>query len=134
MKPLRSGLSCFCFILAMVLASCAVPPSGASRSRTGDTAFAQAPQDRPGLGTRWGETRASHVADTYFHRANGNRAAAVASIYYNDAAGIRAMSGATASRRRWPVLSNSAARLVRSACGIRAAVSCLGWLSGIAGL
>jgi hypothetical protein len=66
--------------------------------------FAQAPTDRPGLGTKWGETRQSRVSVTDFQRADPDRPLATAAIYYNDATGVRAMAGAVAWQRRWSML------------------------------
>jgi hypothetical protein len=68
---------------------------------TGSSRFAKAPQDRPGLGTKWGETRTSRVEFSDFVRANPTRPVATASIYYNDAVGIRAMAGAVSPRATW---------------------------------
>src|SRR5690349_17881037 len=74
-------------------------PSGAGGSH-----FAQAPTDRPGLGTKWGETRRSRVELTSFRRADPAKPIATAAIYYNDDAGIAAMANATAWQRTWPAL------------------------------
>jgi hypothetical protein len=83
------------------------PPQAASRSAaTSDTrsfepsskaeaeAAAAAPteRERPGLGTEWGETRASHVYDVTFLRASPGRPFAVAQLFYNDRAGVDALS------------------------------------------
>jgi hypothetical protein len=102
--------------VASFLASCTGPESAApSRSRSAaapETAqYSQAPQDRPGLGTKWGETRTSRVATTAFDRAS-KQPLALAAINYNDAAGIRAMAGAVEWRRGWPVLHNPAGSLI----------------------
>lgn len=57
--------------------------------RAGATSdYASAPPDRPGLGTRWGETRRSLVSATNFERATPVRPLAIAEIFYNDRAGI----------------------------------------------
>jgi hypothetical protein len=48
------------------------------------------PEERPGLGTVWGETLVSHVTDTVFERAA--TPPTVATLYYNDRAGIAAMA------------------------------------------
>ncbi|MFT5906366.1 MAG: hypothetical protein ACI9E1_001974 [Cryomorphaceae bacterium] len=48
-------------------------------------------QERPGLGTGWGDDVASAVNFTSFQRANV-RPASIASIYYNDKEGIKAMT------------------------------------------
>lgn len=47
-------------------------------------------EERPGLGTQWGETRSSHVSNAPFERANGNPFA-VTTVRYNDQNGIAAM-------------------------------------------
>jgi hypothetical protein len=47
-------------------------------------------EERPGLGTTWGETRESHVSNAPFERANGNPFA-VSTVRYNDENGISAM-------------------------------------------
>ena len=76
------------------------------------TRFAQAPTDRPGLGTKWGETRESPVGLTTFERADPTHPIVKAALYYNDAAGIRAMAGAVAWNRSWPILALPAASLI----------------------
>lgn len=106
-------------IAALLVASCEGPQSGVSQ-RSGTIAhreaatpqFAQAPTDRPGLGTKWGETRQSRVNFAGFERANRARPIASAAIYYNDAEGIRAMAGAVAWRRTWPSLPGPAQSLI----------------------
>lgn len=55
------------------------------------TSIKPMPQERPGLGTGWGDDVASNVSYTSFQRAS-NRPAAVESIYYNDKEGIKAMT------------------------------------------
>ncbi len=103
--------------LASLLTGCSTEtaPLTAERRATGaGTAehFAEAPPDRPGLGTRWGETRRSQVEVTQFARADFDHPLAVAAIYYNTEGGIRAMAGATAWRRSVPLLPNPAGSLV----------------------
>ena len=99
----------------LFLVSCAGPETTTTTSRsTGpseSSRFAEAPRDRPGLGTKWGETRLSRVATTAFQRAS-QQPTATAAIYYNDAVGIRAMATASDWRRQWPVLRAPAANLV----------------------
>jgi hypothetical protein len=75
-----------------------------STGTAGAARFAQPPTDRPGLGTKWGETRISRVGYASFRRADATHPLATAAIYYNDDAGIRAMAGAVAWQRRWPLL------------------------------
>jgi hypothetical protein len=49
------------------------------------------PEERPGLGTVFGEDRVSRVHDVSFERATP-RPFAVATVHYNDAAGVQAMA------------------------------------------
>jgi hypothetical protein len=102
--------------LALLLAACetAPPPSlhGRSAAETARAGFAEPPRDRPGLGTKWGETRQSQVEAASFERADSRHPFAVASIYYNDATGVRAMAGAVAWRRHAPFLPDPAAALI----------------------
>jgi hypothetical protein len=101
--------------IASFLASCTAPEVAPSLNRPAtareSAAFSQPPQDRPGLGTKWGETRISRVASTAFERAS-KQPLAVAAINYNDAAGIRAMAGAVEWRRGWPLLRSPAGSLI----------------------
>jgi hypothetical protein len=46
--------------------------------------------ERPGLGTTWGETMASHVSNAPFERASSNPFS-LTTIHYNDASGVAAM-------------------------------------------
>lgn len=90
----------------MLFGSCeypAVSPAGNERASAAPSGFAEAPHDRPGLGTKWGEARESHSNSAPFKRAT-NSPLAAAAIYYNDAQGIRAMAGAVAWRRGWSVM------------------------------
>ncbi|HEV8184795.1 MAG TPA: hypothetical protein VGP40_02490 [Chthoniobacterales bacterium] len=100
-----------CCIALVALGSC-VSPSQPGTRRVASESFAAAPENRPGLGTGWGETRESRSVDTRFQRANLRRPSALAKIYYNDAAGIRAMAGATELRRTWPVLAGVAENFI----------------------
>jgi hypothetical protein len=50
----------------------------------------QKDDERPGLGTTWGETRSSHVSNAPFERGSSNPFA-LTTIRYNDANGIAAM-------------------------------------------
>jgi hypothetical protein len=101
----------------LMFAACAetpqtVAPSEAAGAATPKSRFSSAPSDRPGLGTKWGETRTSHVGMSSFERANFDHPFAAGAIYYNDEAGIRAMTGTVAWERRMPILSDPAAALV----------------------
>lgn len=49
-------------------------------------------EQRPGLGTTWGETRASQVSSSPFEREDPSSPVALTSVFYNDEAGIRAMT------------------------------------------
>jgi hypothetical protein len=57
------------------------------------------PQDRPGLGTEWGETRSSQITTVPFTRAEPTNPFAMASLFYNDEEGARAMASAAGFRR-----------------------------------
>src|SRR5262245_58326459 len=50
---------------------------------------AAAAEERPGLGTEWGETRSSRVSETAFARSSP-RPWALVQLYYNDAQGLAA--------------------------------------------
>ncbi len=51
----------------------------------------QQPQERPGLGTGWGESRVSHVHEVGFDRSD-TRPFAVATLHYNDLQGVQALA------------------------------------------
>ena len=53
-------------------------------------------EERPGLGTEWGGSRASHVSDAPFARRSFEDPWASSTLYYNDADGIRSMMGGAA--------------------------------------
>src|SRR5262249_13328214 len=53
---------------------------------------AEPPQERPGLATSWGESRASHVREVSFQRADDDVPLSVGTLFYNDRAGIDAMA------------------------------------------
>src|SRR6267143_5900677 len=102
MKQFRGLLTILASFAVLFLCSC---ESQVATGGAGATArFAQAPTDRPGLGTKWGETRRSRVGYASFRRSDSTHPLATAAIYYNDAAGIRAMAGAVAWQRHWPLL------------------------------
>lgn len=92
-------------LAAVGFASCETSQisSVAHRESRAQSEFAQAPADRPGLGTKWGETRESRAGFVPFKRASSSPIAAAA-IYYNDADGVRAMVGAVAWRRTWSTM------------------------------
>ncbi|MEO7166170.1 MAG: hypothetical protein ABI787_10870 [Spartobacteria bacterium] len=68
-------------IAAFVLGSCASPAPQTGRSASGQASFAAALPDRPGLGTAWGETRASAASVTNFDRATPAQPLASAAIF-----------------------------------------------------
>jgi len=109
MKQIRRLLKIFLLLGFLFFGSC---ESYVSTGNTGAARFAQAPTDRPGLGTKWGETRTSRVGFANFQRADSSHPIATAAIYYNDEAGIRAMAGAVACQRRWPLLPAPSERLI----------------------
>ncbi|MEP7051600.1 MAG: hypothetical protein ABJB12_14660 [Pseudomonadota bacterium] len=74
--------------------------SAAPASRSAQSGGAYQPQpdkaekkdDRPGLGTTWGETRTSYVSNQAFERADFSHPFALLALNYNDAAGVQAMA------------------------------------------
>jgi hypothetical protein len=69
--------------------------SGAARGASAEPAKKSArpfdvQPERPGLGTTWGETMASHVSNVAFERASNNPFS-LTTIRYNDSSGITAM-------------------------------------------
>ena len=78
---------------------------------TAGSEFAAAPE-RPGLGTRWGETRESRVTAAEFRRADAATPTATASIHYDDAAGVRAVARTAQARRTRPVLPRNLAQFI----------------------
>jgi hypothetical protein len=101
----------FCWLLFLPI-SVFLDGCGSQIASNGSARFAQAPPDRPGLGTKWGETRGSRVEFTGFRRSDPNHPLATAAIYYNDAAGIQAMANTVAWQRTWPMLPPRAQSLV----------------------
>jgi hypothetical protein len=101
-----------CILAAILFGSCESPIGPVSyRESAARSGFAQSPQDRPGLGTKWGETRMSRTNFVPFHRATDSPIAATV-IYYNDAEGVRAMAGAVEWRRTWSVMPPRLASLI----------------------
>lgn len=98
-------------IFLFVSLLCGCEPQVANNSGSA-ARFAQAPTDRPGLGTKWGETRGSRVEYASFRRADPGRPIATGAIYYNDASGIQAMASAAAWQRTWSTLPPRVQRLV----------------------
>jgi hypothetical protein len=58
-----------------------------------------APDDHPGLGTQWGETRTSRISMVDFQRADRSSPFATAALFYNDEEGARAMTASSGFRR-----------------------------------
>jgi hypothetical protein len=100
MKPPSAWLCLLCISLFLCCCESQIANHGGGTAAR----FAQAPTDRPGLGTRWGETRGSRVEFASFRRADPADPIATAAIYYNDAAGVQAMASAVAWQRTWPML------------------------------
>jgi len=80
-------------------ASPAAAPSQAARgsAKAGSASAYRPPaekraEDRPGLGTTWGETRTSYVSNSPFERADYSRPFAVVALNYNDDSGVQAMA------------------------------------------
>lgn len=71
-------------------------PSAAGKSAE---AAASAPEDRPGLGTQWGEQRSSSITSVPFVRGDKANPFATAVLYYNDEAGAKAMATSTGFAR-----------------------------------
>ena len=68
-------------LLALFVGSCATPseyPTGSEERAT--TSYAEPPQDRPGLGTKWGEEKKSSAREIRFVRATPDRPLALAKI------------------------------------------------------
>lgn len=61
------------------------------------------PRERPGLGTEWGETRASYVQDTTFLRVAPEHPFAVAELFYNDRHGVDALEAYHGGAVRGPL-------------------------------
>src|SRR5277367_5190342 len=74
----------------------APPPAEKSVRRHAEAA---PDQDRPGLGTQWGETRTSRISFVGFERADVSSPFASAALFYNDEEGARAMTASSGFRR-----------------------------------
>jgi hypothetical protein len=91
--------------------SAPAPAPAAARGEaatSGDGAYQPTPapkEDRPGLGTEWGETRQSRVSSAPFERADADRPLSATSFFYNDESGVRAALGAGFWDRRSPGVS-----------------------------
>jgi hypothetical protein len=81
-------------------ASAGAPDAPARSARkSAPSAEVAPPQDRPGLGTQWGETRSSRISMVSFERADAGSPFASAALFYNDEEGARAMTSASGFRR-----------------------------------
>ena len=70
----------------------AAPKGAAARGGSAWQPPAEKKDDRPGLGTSWGETRTSYVSSSPFERADWSRPFALVSVNYNDESGIQAVA------------------------------------------
>jgi hypothetical protein len=72
------------------------PPTASLESSSGPSSHWQAPapepENRPGLGTEWGESRESHIREVSFFRNDPDRPFAVAQLFYNDQRGVEALA------------------------------------------
>ncbi len=57
------------------------------------------PEQRPGLGTEWGEARTSHINQVSFTRGEAAKPHFLASLFYNDEHGAKAMASSAGFRR-----------------------------------
>lgn len=76
----------------------AAPAARSESAAASGGAFEPSPtpqDDRPGLGTEWGEARFSRVSSAPFERADGDRPLSTSSFFYNDEAGVRSALGAS---------------------------------------
>lgn len=94
--------------------SAAAPPAAARAEASGassDGAYrpapTPAPEERPGLGTEWGETRDSRVSSAPFERQDYATPLATTSFFYNDESGVRAMLGSGYWDRRTDGISTA---------------------------
>ncbi len=77
----------------------APPPPAAAAEKSSSARRAEAPVDRPGLGTEWGETRFSRISTVSFVRADSTTPFATTGVFYNDEEGARAMASSAGFRR-----------------------------------
>ncbi|HEX2869594.1 MAG TPA: hypothetical protein VHP33_00025 [Polyangiaceae bacterium] len=94
--------------------SASAPPAPAAARDSGgsaDGAFRPSPapprEERPGLGTEWGETRDSRVSSAPFERQDYSTPLSTASFFYNDESGVRAMLGSSYWDRRTDGISTA---------------------------
>ncbi len=72
--------------------SASAPASAARAGSAYQPPVQKKADERPGLGTTWGETRTSYVSNAPFERADYSRPFAVVSLNYNDDSGIQAIA------------------------------------------
>lgn len=94
--------------------SAAPAPASASKSgvaREAADSPVAAPEDRPGLGTQWGETRNSSITSVPFLRGDSASPFSTAVVYYNDEQGAKAMASsqgfARTSQGLYPVANGA---------------------------
>jgi hypothetical protein len=81
----------------------AAAPRGEAAEASADGAYRPAPtpqEERPGLGTEWGEARQSRVSSAPFERQDFSTPLTTTSFFYNDESGVRAMLGSAYWDRR----------------------------------
>jgi hypothetical protein len=72
---------------------------GGRSAKAAPRAEAAPAEERPGLGTQWGETRTSRISMVSFERADQGSPFATAALFYNDEEGARAMTASSGFRR-----------------------------------
>jgi hypothetical protein len=80
-------------LVVLTFSGCATRRPELARAPAAEAVRVRETQERPGLGTAWGEPRESWVEPAYFARAWENKPSAVGKLFYNDQDGV----GATAS-------------------------------------
>jgi hypothetical protein len=101
--------------MAADAAPSAPPPASAKRDAPAEAARPSRRaevDERPGLGTEWGETRSSRISTVPFMRADPNTPFATASLFYNDEEGARGMANTAGFRRTQPGWSSQAGGVV----------------------
>ena len=94
------------------MAPSAPPPMASQGSEAARPSRKVEVEDRPGLGTEWGETRFSRISTVPFVRADPASPFATASLFYNDEEGARAMASSAGFRRTSPGWSSQANGIV----------------------
>lgn len=114
----HAGRASSALLAIVLLGACAAPApeyqSNVAQSPAAVSTYATTPNERPGLGTKWGETRRSISGTTTFVRATPNEPLATAEIFYNDRAGIEAIVAQAAFSRTWPIIHGPAAATDRN--------------------